>query len=69
MNSVIGLNLISVVALVKVNMPLTDAFYLMLSLEHFFLIVFLLLSIPFGEGSGTPLQYSCLETPVDRGAW
>ena len=22
-----------------------------------------------GEGSGTPLQYSCLETPMDRGAW
>ena len=22
-----------------------------------------------GEGSGTPLQYSCLENPVDRGAW
>ena len=23
----------------------------------------------FGEGDGTPLQYSCLENPVDRGAW
>ena len=22
-----------------------------------------------GEGSGTPLQYSCLEIPMDRGAW
>ena len=22
-----------------------------------------------GEGNGTPLQYCCLETPVDRGAW
>ena len=22
-----------------------------------------------GEGNGTPLQYSCLENPVDRGAW
>ena len=22
-----------------------------------------------GEGSGTPLQYYCLENPVDRGAW
>ena len=21
------------------------------------------------EGSGTPLQYSCLETPMDGGAW
>ena len=22
-----------------------------------------------GEGSGTPLQYSCLENPTDGGAW
>ena len=22
-----------------------------------------------GERNGTPLQYSCLENPVDRGAW
>ena len=22
-----------------------------------------------GEGDGTPLQYSCLENPRDRGAW
>ena len=23
----------------------------------------------YGEGNGTPLQYSCLENPMDRGAW
>ena len=22
-----------------------------------------------GRGQGNPLQYSCLENPVDRGAW
>ena len=22
-----------------------------------------------GEGDGNPLQYSCLENPMDRGAW
>ena len=22
-----------------------------------------------GEGNGTPLQYSCLENPMDRGPW
>ena len=22
-----------------------------------------------GEGSGTPLQYSCLENPMDGGTW
>ena len=24
---------------------------------------------PGGEGNGTPLQYSCLENPVDGRAW
>jgi len=23
----------------------------------------------FGEGNGTPLQYSCMENPMDGGAW
>ena len=26
-------------------------------------------SIPFGEGTGNPLQYSCLENPMAGGAW
>ena len=28
-----------------------------------------ILSLLNGEGNGTPLQYSCLENPMDRGAW
>ena len=27
------------------------------------------LNIEGGEGNGTPLQYSCLENPMDGGAW
>ena len=27
------------------------------------------LIVAFGEGNGTPLQYSCLENPMDGGAW
>ena len=27
------------------------------------------LSAKVGEGNGTPLQYSCLENPLDGGAW
>ena len=27
------------------------------------------LEMTLGEGNGTPLQYSCLENPMDRGAW
>ena len=26
-------------------------------------------SSPVGGGNGNPLQYSCLENPIDRGAW
>ena len=26
-------------------------------------------SMEYGEGNGTPLQYSCLENPMDGGAW
>ena len=33
-------------------------------------VLFLILSAYIhGEGNGTPLQYSCLENPMDRGAW
>ena len=31
--------------------------------------VYTTLGIYFGEGNGTPLQYSCLENPMDQGAW
>ena len=26
-------------------------------------------TLPIGKGNGTPLQYSCLENPMDGGAW
>ena len=29
----------------------------------------MLLATEIGEGNGTQLQYSCLENPIDRGAW
>ena len=32
-------------------------------------ILFVSESCLYGEGDGTPLQYSCLETPMDGGAW
>ena len=31
--------------------------------------VFLGMALSWGEGNGTPLQYSCLENPMDGGAW
>ena len=30
---------------------------------------FWVLCVILGEGNGTPLQYSCLENPMDGGAW
>ena len=33
------------------------------------LVDLLLSTVSCGEGSGTLLQYSCLENPMDRGAW
>ena len=32
-------------------------------------ILSLLQPFKLGEGNGNPLQYSCLENPMDRGAW
>ena len=34
--------------------------------SHSFMFLY---CVYFGEGSGNPLQYSCLENPMDRGAW
>ena len=36
-------------------------------LEIIFLVPYT--QVFFGEGNGTPLQYSCLENPMDGGAW
>ena len=37
----------------------------------FYMSNFILVSgrVHFGEGNGTPLQYSCLENPMGGGAW
>ena len=31
--------------------------------------IYILIYMCFGEGNGTPLQYSCLENPMDGEAW
>ena len=40
-----------------------------LSYLLFFLTICFGLFHIIGEGNGTPLQYSCLENPIDGGAW
>ena len=38
--------------------------------QSFFFFFFLKhTALKFGEGNGTPLQYSCLENPMGGGAW
>ena len=37
--------------------------------EAQYLLYKILLAFHYGEGDGTPLQYSCLENPMDGGAW
>ena len=33
------------------------------------LFKFMMLHTQIGEGNGNPFQYSCLENPMDGGAW
>ena len=40
--------------------------YQKLAIKIFFFVITLKW---YGEGNGTPLQYSCLENPMDGGAW
>ena len=39
--------------------------------QHFLVVPLILAILVYiiGEGNGTPLQYSCLENPMDGGAW
>ena len=37
--------------------------------ELFGVIIYYLLGRPPGEGNSYPFQYSCLENPMDKGAW
>ena len=39
------------------------------SVNYIYHVVYYIPSTYFGEGNGTLLQYSCLENPMDRGAW
>ena len=40
-----------------------------LELGGHYLYICTILGVDNGEGNGTPLQYSCLENPMDGGAW
>ena len=44
-------------------------YFLVWSLKKIASLNCVVLLKPAGEGNGTPLQYSCLENPMDGGAW
>ena len=37
--------------------------------HHIRWIILMINSLTYGKGDGSPLQYSCLENPMDGGAW
>ena len=41
----------------------------MISIDHHLMHILISPVSGLGEGNGTPLQYSCLENPMDGGAW
>ena len=42
---------------------------LLVNHQLFFRVIFKGTRLKVGEGNDTPLQYSCLENPMDGGAW
>ena len=46
-------------------------FVILVGLRCNFIVVLICISLMtnIGEGNGIPLRYSCLENPMDRGAW
>ena len=48
---------------------LWDNKFLLFKDTQFVLLYYRSFSKLIGEGNGTPLQYSCLENPMDGGAW
>ena len=52
-----------------IRMHYQSNFHIVLSLSTYLSVFAVIYTFHNGEGNGTPLQYSCLENPMDGGAW
>ena len=73
-NLSVSLKFSSIQAYIVSNTPLSSFHVCRICSDVSFFILCLLfllgkLGAQFGEGNGTPLQQSCLENPMDGGAW
>ena len=51
------------------KLPITGKIFFFLSMNENLLGILETVIFKSGEGNGTLLQYSCLENPMDGGAW
>ena len=61
--------LCTILALGNYKKTVTHIIVIIVFVLSFLIIIILFLYVKVGERNGNPLQYSCLETPMDRGAW
>ena len=52
-----------------IRMHYQSNFHIVLSLSTYLSVFAVIYTFHNGEGNGNPLQYSCLENPMDGGAW
>ena len=63
------INSLSVVSVGIIFSHSEGCLFTLLIVSFFVQKLFSLIRSHFGEGNGTPLQYSCLENPMEGGAW
>ena len=51
------------------QLKLKFQYFILFEMTHIVILILTRFSFKVGEGNGNPLQYSCLENPMDRGAW
>ena len=68
-NSLIGVELLYNVVLVATVQQNESVIHTYVCVTDTQIYICVCIHIYIGEGNGTPLQYSCLQNPMDGGAW